>query len=203
MQLGFEVAPIEANVRTQTGRYLDGWYKRLRDAYVTTMAGLGVITDLSGQEFMDAMARFQQVDPGTPGGSDQGDGQRGHRQAAPAQPGPGAVLRAVAGARAGKAASGHPGRRARQPADRSAPQADEDRRGGRPVPGCDRHAAVVYPSPGPSPLDVLPHTPEGKPLPGGFRLGISPGMVKHQGTQTVLWRKSNSRSTAACSTSPT
>ncbi|MCX4671838.1 hypothetical protein OG453_35020 [Streptomyces sp. NBC_01381] len=38
-----------------------------------------------------------------------------------------------------------------------------------------------------SPLDVLPHTPEGKPVPGTFRLGISPGMVKHQGTQTVLW----------------
>ncbi|MGW3864773.1 hypothetical protein ACWEDZ_25240, partial [Streptomyces sp. NPDC005047] len=47
--------------------------------------------------------------------------------------------------------------------------------------------AVVYPSPGPSPLDVLPHTPEGKPVPGTFRLGISPGMVKHQGTRTVLW----------------
>jgi hypothetical protein len=47
--------------------------------------------------------------------------------------------------------------------------------------------AVVYPSPGPSPLDVLPHTPEGKPVPGTFRLGVSPGMVKHQGTQTVLW----------------
>ncbi len=47
--------------------------------------------------------------------------------------------------------------------------------------------AIVYPSPGPSPLDVLPYTPEGKPAPGGFRLGVSPGMVKHQGTQTVLW----------------
>ncbi|NEE37102.1 transcriptional regulator, partial [Streptomyces sp. SID7982] len=47
--------------------------------------------------------------------------------------------------------------------------------------------AIVYPSSGPSPLDVLPHTPEGKPVPGTFRLGASPGMVKHQGTQTVLW----------------
>ncbi len=47
--------------------------------------------------------------------------------------------------------------------------------------------AIAYPSPGPSPLDVLPHTDEGKPVPGTFRLGISPGMVKHQGTQTVLW----------------
>ncbi|MDH6493644.1 hypothetical protein [Streptomyces sp. SAI-127] len=47
--------------------------------------------------------------------------------------------------------------------------------------------AIFYPSTGPSPLDVLPYTDEGKPAPGTFRLGISPGMVKHQGTQTVLW----------------
>ncbi|MET9551187.1 hypothetical protein ABZY36_38845 [Streptomyces sp. NPDC006627] len=47
--------------------------------------------------------------------------------------------------------------------------------------------AIVYPSPGPSPLDVLPHTPEGKAASGTFRLGVSPGMVKYQGTQTVLW----------------
>ncbi|MFE0800378.1 hypothetical protein [Streptomyces sp. NPDC058812] len=47
--------------------------------------------------------------------------------------------------------------------------------------------ASVFPSPGPSPLDVLPHTPEGKPATGTFRLGVSPGMVKHQGAQTVLW----------------
>jgi hypothetical protein len=24
-------------------------------------------------------------------------------------------------------------------------------------------------------------------MPGGFRLGVSPGMVKHEGTQTFLW----------------
>jgi hypothetical protein len=47
---------------------------------------------------------------------------------------------------------------------------------------------AVYPSAGPSPLDVLPHDPAtGKPMPGGFRLGVSPGMVKHEGTQTFLW----------------
>ncbi|MFK4107044.1 hypothetical protein ACI2L1_44885 [Streptomyces sp. NPDC019531] len=46
---------------------------------------------------------------------------------------------------------------------------------------------IVYPSTGPSPLDILPHTDEGKPVAGTFRLGISRGMVKHQGTQTVLW----------------
>ncbi|MFE3907469.1 hypothetical protein ACFXPY_46520 [Streptomyces sp. NPDC059153] len=56
--------------------------------------------------------------------------------------------------------------------------------------------AIVYPSPGPSPLDVLPHTDEGKPVPGTFRLGVSPGMVKHQGTQTVLWAEEQLASTS-------
>lgn len=63
MQLGFGVAPIEAYVRTQTGRYLDPWYKRLRDAYIATMADMGVTTDLGGQEFLEAMARSKSVDP--------------------------------------------------------------------------------------------------------------------------------------------
>jgi hypothetical protein len=46
---------------------------------------------------------------------------------------------------------------------------------------------AVYPSDGPSPLDFLPRTPDGKPLPGGFRLGVSPGMVKLEGTQDIWW----------------
>jgi hypothetical protein len=45
---------------------------------------------------------------------------------------------------------------------------------------------AVYASDGPGPLDFLPYK-DGKPLPGGFRLGVSPGMVKHEGTQTILW----------------
>jgi hypothetical protein len=46
---------------------------------------------------------------------------------------------------------------------------------------------AVYASSGPSPLDFLPYDAAGKPLPGGFRLGVSPGMVKHEGTQELLW----------------
>ncbi|GAA3919336.1 hypothetical protein GCM10023084_81930 [Streptomyces lacrimifluminis] len=34
---------------------------------------------------------------------------------------------------------------------------------------------------------MLPYTDEGKPAAGTFRLGVSPGMVKHEGTRTVLW----------------
>jgi hypothetical protein len=44
---------------------------------------------------------------------------------------------------------------------------------------------VVYASDGPSPLDFLPYR-DGKPLPGGFKPGINPGLVKHEGTQSVL-----------------
>jgi hypothetical protein len=45
---------------------------------------------------------------------------------------------------------------------------------------------VVYPAAGPSPLDVLPYDQAGKPAPGTFRLGVSPGMVKHEGTQPLF-----------------
>ncbi|MGQ4444165.1 transcriptional regulator, partial [Streptomyces violaceoruber] len=45
---------------------------------------------------------------------------------------------------------------------------------------------VVYAAAGPSPLDFLPYR-DGKPLPGGFKLGVNPGLVKHEGTQSVLW----------------
>jgi hypothetical protein len=45
---------------------------------------------------------------------------------------------------------------------------------------------VVYATDGTSPLDFLPYR-DGKPLPGGFRLGINPGLVKWEGTQEVLW----------------
>lgn len=34
--------------------------------------------------------------------------------------------------------------------------------------------------------DLLPRQ-DGEPLPGGWLLGVCPGMVKHEGTRTVLW----------------
>lgn len=46
---------------------------------------------------------------------------------------------------------------------------------------------VVYPSPGPSPVDLLPRADDGKPAPGCFRLGVSPGMVKLEGVRPLLW----------------
>ncbi|GAA3078532.1 hypothetical protein GCM10020000_75110 [Streptomyces olivoverticillatus] len=46
---------------------------------------------------------------------------------------------------------------------------------------------VVYPSAGPSPLDFLPYSSEGKPVFGTFRLGPTPGLAKHEGTQEMAW----------------
>lgn len=189
VELGFDVAPIEAYVRTQTGRYLDFWYKRLRDAYVTTMANMGVTTDLQGQEFLEVMARRKQADPtmalletaikATAKGAIGKLRQRSRGQVPYYEPYP--ALERVnwrPDIRAAVLANQRVG--LHRKLLKTAAAADL-------YPVAIGTDAIVYPSPGPSPLDVLPHTPEGKPAPGTFRLGVSPGMVKHQGTQTVLW----------------
>ncbi|MFI8917156.1 telomere-associated protein Tap [Streptomyces sp. NPDC053513] len=189
VELGFDVAPIEAYVRTQTGRYLDSWYKRLRDAYVETMADMGVTTDLQGEEFLEAMARRKQVDStmalletaikATAKGAIGKLRQRSRGQVPYYEPYP--ALERVnwrPDIRAAVLANQRTG--LHRKLMKTAAAADL-------YPVAIGTDAIVYPSPGPSPLDVLPTTPEGKPVPGGFRLGVSPGMVKHQGTQTVLW----------------
>ncbi|MER8199021.1 zinc-binding dehydrogenase [Streptomyces microflavus] len=58
-----DVAPTEAYVRYDNGRYLDGWYQRLRDAYLATMADLGVDADLSPEDFLAAMDGYKARDP--------------------------------------------------------------------------------------------------------------------------------------------
>jgi len=189
VELGFDVAPIEAYVRTRTGRYLDAWYKRLRDAYVETMADMGVTTDLQGSEFLEAMARRKQTDPtmalletaikATAKGAIGKLRQRSRGQVPYYEPYP--ALERVnwrPDIRAAVLASQRTG--LHRKLMKTAAAADL-------YPTSIGTDAIVYPSAGPSPLDVLPTTPEGKPVPGGFRLGVSPGMVKHQGTQTVLW----------------
>ncbi|MBC3844547.1 transcriptional regulator [Streptacidiphilus sp. 4-A2] len=46
---------------------------------------------------------------------------------------------------------------------------------------------VVYPAPSADPMDLLPLTGAGRVLPGVFRLGATPGLVKVEGVQTMLW----------------
>lgn len=188
-ELGYDVAPTEAYVRYENGRYLDGWYNRLRDAYLATMADLGVAADLSPQDFLAAMDGYRDRDPQlaivvsavkatVKGGlgklreRPRGEGWR-----------PGEPWRALS-------------RPTWRPDLRAAVISRTRTNLHRKI---VRHAAftgqypvailsdcVVYAADGESPLDFLPYR-EGKPLPGGFRLGVNPGLVKWEGTQTTLW----------------
>ncbi|MEU6610965.1 helix-turn-helix transcriptional regulator [Streptomyces shenzhenensis] len=188
-ELGYEVRPAEAWVRYDNGRYLDGWYNRLRDAYLATMADLGVTADLPPAGFLAAMHGYKERDPElavvvsavkatVKGGlgklreRPRGEGWR-----------PGRPWRALA-------------RPTWRPDIRAAVISRTRVNLHRKI---VKHAAftgqypvavlsdcVVYAADGTSPLDFLPYR-DGKPLPGGFKLGVNPGLVKHEGTQSVLW----------------
>ncbi|WP_413098141.1 telomere-associated protein Tap [Streptomyces sp. Inha503] len=189
VELGYDVAPVEAWVRYDNGRYLDGWYERLRDAYLATMADLGVGADLAPADFLAAMDGYRARDPElaivvsaikatVKGGlgklreRPRGEGWR-----------PGEPWRALS-------------RPTWRPDIRAAVISRARINLHRKI---VKHAAftgqypvailsdcVVYAAEGTSPLDFLPYR-DGRPLPGGFKLGINPGLVKHEGTQTVLW----------------
>ncbi|WAP53652.1 telomere-associated protein Tap [Streptomyces sp. S465] len=188
-ELGYQVRPIEAWVRHDNGRYLDAWYNRLRDAYLATMADLGVDANLAPADFLTAMDGYQQRDPElaivvsaikatVKGGlgklreRPRGEGWR-----------PGRPWRALA-------------RPTWRPDIRAAVISRTRINLHRKI---LKHAAftgqypvailsdcVVYATDGTTPLDFLPYR-DGKPLPGGFKLGVNPGLVKWEGTQTVLW----------------
>ncbi|WP_327257835.1 telomere-associated protein Tap [Streptomyces sp. NBC_01244] len=192
-ELGLTVQPTEAWLRPDHGPYLDAWYTRLRDAYMATMAELGVHAALTDAEFLKAMAEYK-GDPDTPtpqtavlsaikstvkGGigklreRPQGAGYRpGESWPALERPTWRPDIRAavISTARVNM----------HRKMQKLATTADL-------YPIAVLSDCAVYLSDGPSPLDFLPRTPEGKPLPGGFRLGVSPGMVKHEGTQPLLW----------------
>ncbi|MFF5157783.1 telomere-associated protein Tap [Streptomyces sp. NPDC000348] len=189
VELGYEVRPVEAYVRYDNGRYLDGWYQRLRDAYLATMADLGVHADMAPADFLAAMDGYRRRDPQlavvasaikatVKGGlgklreRPRGEGWR-----------PGQPWRALA-------------RPTWRPDIRAAVISRTRINLHRKI---VKHAAftgqypvavlsdcVVYAADGAGPLDFLPYR-DGRPLPGGFKLGVNPGLVKHEGTQTVLW----------------
>ncbi|MET7533210.1 telomere-associated protein Tap [Streptomyces goshikiensis] len=187
LELGHPVEPAEAWLRPDNGPYLDAWYTRLRDAYVATMADLGVTPALSEPEFLTAMAALPSgnkqvlsaIKSTVKGGigklreRPQGAGYR-HGEPWPALERP--TWRPDIRAAVISTARVNMHRKMLKIATAA---------GEYPI--AVLSDCAVYLSDGPSPLDFLPHTPEGKPLPGGFRLGVSPGMVKHEGTQPLLW----------------
>lgn len=189
VELGYEVRPAEAWVRRENGRYLDGWYNRLRDAYLATMADLGVGADLSPEDFLAAMDGYRGRDPQlaivVSAIKATVKGGLGKLRERPRGEGwkPGQPWRALS-------------RPTWRPDIRAAVISRTRINLHRKI---VKHAAftgqypiavlsdcVVYAVDGESPLDFLPYR-EGKPLPGGFKLGINPGLVKHEGTQSVLW----------------
>ncbi|MFG2095698.1 telomere-associated protein Tap [Streptomyces sp. NPDC048612] len=189
VELGARVQPAEAYVRYEHGAYLDAWYTRLRDAYMATMADLGVAAGMPDDEFLAAMALHKDADPGqaavlsaikssVKGGigklreRPQGIGYTyGERWPALERPTWSPHIRAEL---IGKART-NMHRKMRKLASAGV------------FPVAVLSDCAVYLSHGPGPLDFLPRTEDGKPLPGGFRLGVSPGMVKHEGTQDFLW----------------
>ncbi|MFE7649253.1 telomere-associated protein Tap [Streptomyces phaeoluteigriseus] len=189
VELGYDVTPVEAWVRYDNGRYLDGWYQRLRDAFLTTMADLGVHADLSPADFLTAMDDYRDRDPElaivVSAIKATVKGGLGKLRERPRGEGwkPGQPWRALA-------------RPTWRPDIRAAVISRTRINLHRKI---VKHAAftgqypvavlsdcVVYAADGPSPLDFLPYR-DGKPLPGGFKLGINPGLVKWEGTQSVLW----------------
>ncbi|MFZ3475501.1 telomere-associated protein Tap [Streptomyces sp. 4.24] len=189
-ELGLSVRPTEAWLRPDHGPYLDAWYTRLRDAYMATMAELGVHASLTDPEFLTAMTEYRSrnthqaavlsaIKSTVKGGigklreRPQGAGYRpGESWPALERP----TWRPDIRAAVISTARVNMHRKMRK----LATEAGE-------YPIAVLSDCAVYLSDGPSPLDFLPRTPDGKPLPGGFRLGVSPGMVKHEGTQPLLW----------------
>lgn len=189
-ELGYDVHPIEAYLRRETGAYLDPWHDRLKNAYVDTLADLGVTKDLDDRAFLAAMEQHKQVDPALA-----------------------AVLAAIKAT-----VKGGVGKLRERPQGKHYKEGERWPALERPTWRPDIRAAViskarvnmhrklnnmakmtglfplavlsdcvVYPSPGASPLDFLPYAASGKPQPGGFRLGPTPGLAKLEGVQEMLW----------------
>ncbi|WBB60992.1 helix-turn-helix transcriptional regulator [Streptomyces sp. WMMC500] len=189
-ELGHHVAPLEAWLRPESGAYLDPWYERLRDAYLATMADLGVTKDLSEAAYVDAMADHKDVDPAATAALSA--------IKATVKGGIGKLRERAQGKAKFKADQRWPAlqRPTWRPDIRAAVIATARINMHRKMLKMTSHGlypiavlsdCVVYPSPGPSPLDVLPRTPEGKPAPGTFRLGVSPGMAKLEGVRELWW----------------
>ncbi|MFI9296783.1 telomere-associated protein Tap [Streptomyces gardneri] len=189
-ELGFNVEVLEAYLRKETGAYLDPWHDRLRTAYVDTLADLGVTKDLTDVEFLAAMERHKDVDPAmaavlaaikatvkggigklfeNPQGKNYKDGEPWPAMQRPTWR-PDIRAAVISKARV----------------NMHRKLLNMSRMTGL-FPLAVLSDCVVYPSSGSSPLDFLPYAASGKPQPGGFRLGPTPGLAKLEGVQPMLW----------------
>lgn len=189
-ELGYNVAPLEGYLRRETGAYLDPWHDRLKAAYVDTLADLGVTRDLDDRAFLTAMERHKDTDP--------------------AMAAVLAAIKATVKGGIGKLRERPQGKKYKEGEQWPALQRPTWRPDIRAAviakarinmhrklrnmatmtglyPLAVLSDCVVYPSPGDSPLAFLPYAASGKPQPGAFRLGPTPGLAKLEGVQSMLW----------------
>ncbi|MFF7967046.1 telomere-associated protein Tap [Streptomyces sp. NPDC007903] len=189
VELGHNVQVREAYLRPEYGAFLDPWHDRLKAALLDTMADLGVTPGMDDAAFLAAMEQVRDGDP---------------------------ALRAVLAA-VKATAKGGIGKLQSRARGLNYVRGERWPELERPTWRPDIRAAViskarinmhrkmrtmasvglfplgvlsdcvVYPSPTPGPLGLLPSTGSGKPLPGAFRLGVAPGLVKLEGVQTMSW----------------
>ena len=188
-ELGYNVEILEAYLRRETGAYLDPWHDRLKTAYVDTLADMGVTKDLTDAQFLAAMEQHKSdpvltavltaIKATVKGGigklfeNPQGKGYKdGEPWPAMMRPTWRPDIRAAVISKAR--------------INMHRKLANMAKLTGL-YPLAVLSDCVVYPSPGPSPLDFLPYAESGKPQPGGFRLGPTPGLAKLEGVQEMLW----------------
>ncbi|WP_371621470.1 helix-turn-helix transcriptional regulator [Streptomyces sp. NBC_01116] len=189
-ELGYNVEILEAYLRRETGAYLDPWHDRLKAAYVDTLADMGVTKDLTDAQFLAAMEEHKQVDPvltavlaaikgtikGGIGKLFENPQGKGHKDG---EPWP-AMMRPT----------WRPDIRAavisKARVNMHRKLANMAKMTGM-YPLAVLSDCVVYPAPSASPLDFLPYAASGKPQPGAFRLGPTPGLAKLEGVQEMSW----------------
>lgn len=189
VELGVDVRPMEAWVRETHSPYLQPWYDTLRDAYLSVMADLGVTKDLDDEAFLAAMAGYKDGDPllvtltnAIKATAKSGIGKLRQRPTG---------LDHVFGDPwpALKRLTWRPDIRAMI---LSKARTNMHRKMNHLATVAGRYPlavntdCVVYATDSLSPLPLL-LGPDGQPIRGGFRLGVNPGSVKHQGSQTIDW----------------
>ncbi|MFF3910540.1 telomere-associated protein Tap [Streptomyces sp. NPDC001848] len=188
-ELEIEVRPIEAYLRDDHGPYLTSWYERIRNAYLATMADLGVHEKIPQADYLAAMKSLATADP--------------------------ALLGLLAAIKA--TAKGGLGKLREGPRDITAPYTRWPALN-KPTWRPDIRAAVVsrarvtlhrkmrkmaeetgryplavlsdcalYPAHMPTALDVVPTAPDQQGMPGLLRLGVNPGFAKEEGIRTMDW----------------
>ncbi|MEU9279471.1 transcriptional regulator [Streptomyces sp. NPDC048341] len=190
VELGVEVRPLAAWLRQEPGGYFDLWYGRLRDAYMATLADLGVTEDMDEESFLRAMATLKERDP------EAVAVLAAIKQTA--KGGVGKMREKPQGKRSGRHAPWAALKRPTWRPDMRAAVIAAARVGGHrkmvktwvttgAVPLAVLSDCVVYASAHPTARAVVPRKPDGSPMPGGFRLGPNPGYCKEEGVQTMAW----------------